>query len=77
MQVDLGQKVGTAIASIGSFITAYAASEQLINELVRLLSSSLIAAFGALIGFFITKYLKKWERSIEEKKKIKPPFEDN
>ena len=76
MQVDLGQKVGTAIASLGSFVTTYVASEQLINELIRLLSSSIIAALGALIGFFVTKALRKWEKRIEERNKIKPPCKD-
>lgn len=58
---DLGGKVGTVLASIGSFIAAQVLSETILNELVRLLSSSLIAALGAAIGYYITRLLRRLE----------------
>jgi 7-keto-8-aminopelargonate synthetase-like enzyme len=56
---DIGGKVGTALASIGSFIASYELSDIIFNELVRLISSCTIAAVGALIGYKVTAYLKK------------------
>lgn len=67
---DMGVKVGTALASIGSFVVAQALSDALINELVRLLSSSIIAALGAVIGYLVTRWLKKLDSpSIEDMSK--------
>lgn len=56
---DLGEKVGTVVASIGSFVVAQALSDTILNELVRLLSSCLIAALGAAIGYLVTRWMKK------------------
>lgn len=62
---DIGGKVGTALASIGSFIAAFVQSDIIINELVRLLSSCMIAAVGAAIGYYITRLLRR----LDEKSK--------
>lgn len=58
---DLGGKVGTALASIGSFIAAFVQSDIIINELVRLFSSCIIAGVGALIGYYVTKILRRMD----------------
>lgn len=58
---DLGEKVGTVLASLGSFVVAQALSDTILNELVRLLSSCLIAALGAAIGYWVTRWMKRRE----------------
>jgi len=55
---DLGGKVGTVLASIGSFIAAQVLSDTLLPELIRLFSSCIIAFLGAIIGYYVTKLLK-------------------
>lgn len=55
---QISERVGTIMASIGAWITAYVSSDVIFNEVVRLLSSSIIAACGAYIGYKVTKYLK-------------------
>lgn len=66
---DVGGKIGTALASIGSFVAAFVQSDTFINELVRLFSSCVIAALGALIGYKITR----WLRLFDQKRDATPP----
>jgi hypothetical protein len=67
---DVGGKVGTALASIGSFVAGYVQSDLIFNELVRLFSSCMIAALGAAIGYYVTRWLKSMDSRWDQ---IQPP----
>lgn len=56
---DISERVGTVSASIGAWITAYMNSDVIINEILRLFSSCMIAGLGAVIGYYVTKYLRQ------------------
>lgn len=65
---DMAHKIGTAIASISSGVSAYLFSEMIISELIRILSSCIIAGLGAFIGFYLTKAMKQREEYLRMKR---------
>lgn len=70
---DVGGKVGTALASIGSFIAGYIQSDIIFNELVRLFSSCMIAALGAAIGYYVTQWLREMDLKRTQTRDIQIP----
>jgi membrane protein YqaA with SNARE-associated domain len=70
LHTDISERLSVTLASTGAWITAYAASNIIFNEMIRLFSSCLIAALGAIIGYYITKELKrrdaKRERAVRQ-----------